>query len=138
MNDSLYYKNIISKLLVLKITLDWMACFIEQNWFADTKICSWCKTWEKLCSSRVNFINILCSSFLYKNALPSFSLDTIWFGKFFGKRISAKSWSKMLMRFTPRIYTIGYRIIKYYSIAFQIYQPTYIFRLRNGSSFLKF
>jgi len=50
----------------------------------------------------VNFINISFETFLYKSALPSFSLITVGFGIFWQKRmkIDAKAASKMLMKLT--------------------------------------
>jgi len=56
----------------------------------------------------VNFINILCSNFLYKSALRSFSLVKFWLcnflaQKYWRKNIGAKGSSKMLVKLTTGV-----------------------------------
>jgi len=50
--------------------------------------------------SRVNFINILPANFLYKSALGSFFLVTVWLCNFLAQKYWQKAARKMLMELT--------------------------------------
>jgi len=73
-------------------------------WSASNRPLKWIAARLSILSSNfhpvVNFTNILLVPFLYKRALHSFSMITVWLYNFWQKNIGAKAARKMLMKLT--------------------------------------
>jgi len=84
---------------VLKI---WMSQFLEQKGLSIERQ----RLKKKKIGTGVNFINILCASFLYESASRSFSLLHFGFVIFWQKDIGKKIEHKMLMKLTTDVFNL--------------------------------